>query len=239
MKANKAKSIYEATSGDADFISTSVRDLILSYPEEVDDILDRIGQWLTHPQAEKGLTPLGVMIGKLENEARSLLVGVDPDANICTISAAKALTSASSLREAIASNDAERAAADMMQFLLSAMRADLYKTLMTGARLKAGQPRGGKRPKIKQGIALYIKKALDGFQADGQDLSANTLWGHLRRHHDIDKGQDPEEIGHHRIFISEGRICQETNLGNQIKLESIGKEAFRKTFYRVKKMLGK
>ena len=197
----KPTSIYEATSEDADFITSATREFSLGYPDEMDDVLERIQQWLKHPEAEPGLTPLEVILRKLEEEARTVLtshgystnlgelsnledentypvkiegggMALKCDVDIQSLSAKKVLFSALNLRDDIANGKAEEAAIEMMKLIYSAISADMYVAIMTGIRAKTGQRGRQGRSFEKTGIAMVIKKALAG----SEHLSPNKLW---------------------------------------------------------------
>jgi hypothetical protein len=238
------RKIDEYKREDADFITTATKEFSLTYPHELDDALDRIEEWIKHPQEEPGLTPLEVILRQLEAEARAILaeygyptdldglwwVDLEDDvAGILVSSAKRVLSCAGNVRQHIANNEMTvEAATEMMRLVFATVCADMHDVIITGVRAKAGRPRGGSASTKKRGIILVIKKALKEFEAKGHHLTRKGLWRYFKEHHDIDEGQNPIEIGNYEIYYSEGRLVQVSYSGKKSKIESISIHRFLK-----------
>jgi hypothetical protein len=262
--ATKKPTVKTATQEDAAFITTTAREFALSYPDELDDVVKRIQEWLTHPKSEKGLTPLEVIVRKFEEEARAILkkqghattiekllkleeentlysetggmlyVNLD----ITALNAKQVILSAKALREAIKRNQAEEAALAMLKLFSAAVCADLHDTIITGARLKAGQKKE-KPPRA----ALAIKGAIKTLLKEHPKYNYKQLWNYIKTEHG---GQEKARriILHERkydVFYShyanEIIELQYHPVTNEIFCnKNITKDRFKKYFYEVKKL---
>ena len=119
----------------------------------------------------------------------------------------------------------------MMKLIYAAICGDMYPIIMTGIRAKQGQKARKGRSFGKAGIALVIKKALQ----ESEHLSPNKLWSYFENNHDVDMDQAPHRIDDYIIYFSNGKLKQAFSTGKDINTQGIGKEAFRKIFYKIKK----
>ena len=234
------RKIDQWASEDADFINTAaIREFSLGYPDEFDDILFRIKQWLGHPETEKGLTVIEVILRQLERDAQRILRRDQyAEGNIYRLSAQTVLSSATNLREHLRKNEAEQAAIETIRLISAAICADMHDTIVTGLRIQAGQHRGSHILNKKKGIVLAIEKALNGLKQENRRISRESLWRYFERHHDINEDQEPIKIENYEVFFSDGRLCQTTYLGNKTKMNSIGKDRFFKYVTAIRKKTG-
>jgi len=265
MTRKRKKTIYEYTREDADFFTSDIRSFSLEPPIILDEAVAKLREMLKHPEEEPGLTALEFILRRLEKEAKAILIShgystdldelwsledentylvktegggtaLKCDVDIQSLSAKKVLFSALHLRDDIANGKAEEAAIEMMKLLYAAISADMYDVIMTGARAKVGQKKGGRAPTKKLGILLAINKSLKALEEKGYRISRERLWRYFKENHDIDKERKPIEIKNYRVFFSDNRLIQETDSGNKIKVASIGEDAFLKYVTYVKRM---
>lgn len=230
----KKPSAYKHTRQDAEFVTSATREFSLAYPDELDDVLERLREWMKHPDTEPGLTPLLHILRVLEKKAEQVLekLGFDSDlselfwiqedAGIEAQSAKQVLISAQNLRQAIRENEAERAALEMMRLVFGAIKADMFSVLMTGIRVKQGQTAGGRVPKRKEGIVLAIRKIL---KTKGP-FSREELWRYFARHHDQEQGQKVLKVERYAVYHENGRLFQENGEREDKEPESISKPTF-------------
>ena len=163
--------------------STWGLELALSYPDEIEEGLERLQESLHHPEAVKqGLTAVEFLIRELEEYACRLLESEGEDTHIShilydddcldgvRISSAKAvIIHANVLRDAIEEKNLDEALIRMMLMTAAAIRMEIFEDAMWGLHSEQHMSKGGlasaaiRREKAAVGhhrIAVEAKKLL-------------------------------------------------------------------------------
>ena len=259
MGKKKKRPLGQYNLEDAEFFNkTTTRDFSTSYPEELDEALERLKEALSHPDSEPGLTQLEFILRRLEKEAKAVLIdhgypteldelkGLESehtypvqleyggtawkcDVDIQSLSARQVLFSAMLLREAVADGEAEQAAIEMMRLIFAAISADLHDTIMQGARARRGQSVGGSRGQDQKGYLMAIEEVR---KSKGGHVSVEWSWRHFKdKHHDYENAMD---IGDYEVYYYAGRLYQRKD--GDIKTErSIAKNTLKRYFSEIRK----
>ena len=129
----------------------------LSYPDEIEEGLERLQDSLDHPEAVKqGLTAVEFLIRKFEEDACRLLESEGEDTESAhilyndsvdgvRISSAKAvIIHAKNLRDAIEENNLDEALIWMMLMTASAIRTEIFEDAMWGLHSELHMSKGGR-----------------------------------------------------------------------------------------------
>jgi hypothetical protein len=263
MAKKKKRPLGQYTLEDADFIDKSDIRAFSLEPDYVDRALEQLADSLTHPQvAEPGLTPLEFLLRRMEDEAKKVLTkhgyptdlnellwlesehtypvktehgttALKCDVDLQSLSAKRVLFSIDNLRDYIETNDAEKAAIEMMRLLFAAICADLHDTIMQGIRTSGGQARGGRTGVDKTGYLMAIE---DLMKSKGGPVSVECFWKHFEEYHKNEENQleIPTEDGDYQVFYYEEKLYQRKD-GDPTTQREIRKGTLKKYFAEVRK----
>lgn len=187
--------------GDYDLINTGIRQTVLAYPMDFESLLKILKsnpfppsliERLLQGFEVEALTILDKAIPMIENHQKNK-PSSKPDAikkrldydltgnklHAKSHSAQKVLIAANDVREAIKTNDTERAITDTMRLVYAAVTADLYDLVFDGIRGKGGRKRAGQTDRSKHGIVLAIQAILPKLRK----RTPLELWNYFKENH--------------------------------------------------------
>ena len=231
------KKLRKYNKTDSKFIENATKDFIISYPDEVDDILNHIKEIVTDPQSEQGNTPLKYILRKFEEEARKILkeyhypqdmvslcgvlqYGYCDDKNvsdndimpdIIVSNAIRVVTYCEHIRDDITNNESEQAAIDMMKLIFAAVAMNVHDELIRGIRQAAGS-KSKKPPRSCKGILMAIEKTLRDGKGTGKRKPSTNLWRYFRNNY---TENDRFEIDEYEIYFEKDNA----NLGGDRLVE--------------------
>ena len=195
-------------------VRTITEDLLFQIPGEIEEGLKRIRERTAHPDNEPGITPVEFFLRHWKLTAENILAraglptdlpdlsganitlnsgGTSPKLDATTASAKDVLLRVDRVRDALANNDAEKTALEMMILTASALRMEIVRDLMAKLASDTGPAKIGEQPKRMKGAESYIRDQLN----KNTWRTPKQMWVDLRRYN----VSRPLVIDEHELYM--------------------------------------